>query len=414
MRKTLNIIQFIWVGIIMGWFLFFTVACTSNEGTIVSTVSSDVSSSIIRLGNPLEKKYSSGEAVYSRNIWDMQLFDGKIFLGAGNSSNQGPSQNSGPVPIIAFNLTKNQFDWEEVIADEQIDLYKVMDGNLYVPGHDATQNWEWGNFYQRTLEGKWTMYRNVPNALHLYDLMFKDGKLFAGIGLYEGAAVGITEDMGKHWKIIPLGKSRVYSLLPVGDKLLALKKFKRTNKTYFSVAQYLSDGTFSARFDISMRKMFPETAFTNTYARTVRILPVGDKTLYIGGYKYNDHQALPFGLYLASFEENHFKTQRVKLKKGLKPRDIIIRGKHLYLLAEEEKNNGAIMRIFETSKQNLLEWKEIFHFNYPTFARSFERTENAFYFGMGCDVDPQKWRPDHLPKETGDILEIPYSVKGGQ
>lgn len=258
------------------------------------------------------------------------------------------------------------------------------------------------------------MYRNVPNALHLYDIVSKEGKLFAGIGLYEGAAVGITEDMGKHWEIIPLGRSRVYSFLPVGDTLLALKKFKRTNKPYFSVAQYLRDGTFSARFDISMRKMFPETVLTDTYARAVRILPVGERTFYIGGYKYNDHQVLPFGLYIASFEANRFKAQRVKLKKGLKPRDIIIRGTHLYLLAEEKQKNGVIIRVLETSKQNLLEWKELFHFNYPTFARSFERTENAFYFGMGCDVDPKQWKLEHLPKETGDILRIPYPVKGEQ
>lgn len=408
MRKTFKIV---WGAFLAVLLLFFIASCTSSQPT---TESPDVTSSVVRLGNPYEKKYSTGESIYSRNIWDMQLFSGKIFLGAGNSSNQGPSQNSGPVPIIAYNLTKKQFDWEEVIADEQIDLYKVMDDKLYVPGHDATQNWEWGNFYQRTLEGKWTMYRNVPNALHLYDLVFKEGKLFAGIGLYEGASVGITEDMGKHWKIIPLGKSRVYSFLPVGDKLLALKKFKRTNKTYFSVAQYLPGDTFSARFDISMHKMFPETAFTDTYARAVNILPVGEKTLYIGGYKYNDHQVLPFGLYVASMEENRLRTQRVILKKGLKPRDIIIRGTHLYLLAEEEHKNGSIIRVLETSMQNLLKWKELFHFSYPTFARSFERTENAFYFGMGCDVDTQKWNPDHLPKETGDILQIPYPVRGGQ
>lgn len=387
------------------WLFFFISACSSGEQSKTST---NVTSDIIRLGNPLQDKYPNGEAIYSRNIWDMQLFADKIFLGAGNSSNQGPSQNSGPVPIIAYNLAKNKFDHEEVIADEQIDLYKVMDNKLYVPGHDATQNWKWGNFYQRTLEGKWSMYRNVPNALHLYDLIFREGKLFAGIGLYEGAAVGITSDMGKNWEIIPLGKSRVYSFLPVGDKLLALKKFKRTSKTYFSVAQYLQDGTFSARFDISMFKMFPDTHLKYTYGRVVRVLPVGERTLYIGGYKYNDHQVLPFGLYIASFEENRFKAERIKLKKGLKPRDIIMRGTKLYLLAQEEENDSTIIRVLETSMENLLEWKELFHFNYPTFARSFERTENAFYFGMGCDIDPQKWRVTDMPVETGDILKIIY------
>ncbi|WP_340021396.1 hypothetical protein MHI24_20575 [Paenibacillus sp. FSL K6-1096] len=49
----------------------------------------DVSSSITVLGSPFQK------AAYARNVWDMQLFGGKIYLGHGNSSNYAPSPNAG-------------------------------------------------------------------------------------------------------------------------------------------------------------------------------------------------------------------------------------------------------------------------------------------------------------------------------
>lgn len=54
----------------------------------------DVSSSITVLGSPFKK------AAYARNVWDMQLFGGKIYLGHGNSSNNAPSPNAGPVQSI--------------------------------------------------------------------------------------------------------------------------------------------------------------------------------------------------------------------------------------------------------------------------------------------------------------------------
>lgn len=385
--------------------LFFMTACSSHKK---DDLSSNLSASIVYLGNPYSIIYPNGEAIYSRNIWDMQLFDEKIFLGAGNSSNQGSSQNSGPLPVMAYDIKRGQFVQEEMIRDEQIDLYKIIDGTLYIPGHDATGSWEWGNFYQRNNEGRWVMYRNVPKALHLYDLVSKENKLFAAIGLYEGAAVGITEDMGKHWKIFPLGRSRVYSFLPVDDTLFALKKFKRTDETYFSVAQYLHDGTFSARFDISIYKMFPQTVLKQVYAKAVHILPLKEKTLYIGAYKYNDHQSLPFGLYVASLDHNKFQSKRVKLDPNFIPRDILLHDDKVNLLVEDKQKNGTIIRVLESSVENLLEWKELFYFKYPTFARSFERVDNTFYFGMGCDIDPQHWNVGQMPTQTGDIIKIVY------
>lgn len=42
--------------------------CSENDGLI---------------GNPYKADYPEGEQIYARNIWDMQLYKGKIYLGAG-------------------------------------------------------------------------------------------------------------------------------------------------------------------------------------------------------------------------------------------------------------------------------------------------------------------------------------------
>ncbi len=410
MKRTYHILQTLGLGLLLGISLLSTASCSSQN----TSVSPDVTSSITKLGNPYQKKYPGGGAIYSRNIWDMQLFNGKIFLGAGNSSNQGPSHNSGPVPILVFYPDQKKFVMEEEVADEQIDRYRVLNDKLYIPGHDATGSWRWGNFYQRTKEGKWSMYRNVPKALHLYDLVFYNGKLLVGIGLKGGAAVGITENMGKTWRIIPMGRHRIYSFMQFGDTLYALNKFTNADKPHAGVVEYLPDGNFTARFDISFFRMFPETAFTQKFARATRMLKIGDENLYIGAFEYNDHQTLPFGLFTAKMENRMLSATRVHLPKGLIPRDLLVRDSHVYLLASIPKGRGYEVKILEASTQNLLEWKELFHFDYPAFARSFEYAQDAFYFGVGCDINPQDWTADDLPKETGDILRVPYRMKGIQ
>ena len=68
----------------------------------VAAAKGDVTSKLEDLGSPLSEKYRSGASVYARNIWTLFAYDGKIFLGGGNSSNEGPASNAGPVPVMSF------------------------------------------------------------------------------------------------------------------------------------------------------------------------------------------------------------------------------------------------------------------------------------------------------------------------
>lgn len=139
----------------------------------VSAGAPDVSSSITVLGSPFKK------AAYARNVWDMQLFGGKIYLGHGNSSNNAPVPNAGPVPIYYWDLAQNKFSVQDVtytnpatgkvttnvyVMDEQIDTFKVLNGELYIPGHDSrVPGWAYGNFYR--LNGDhWDQYMNIPGV----------------------------------------------------------------------------------------------------------------------------------------------------------------------------------------------------------------------------------------------------------
>ena len=359
------------------------------------------------LGNPYVSKYKSEEHIYARNIWDMQLYNSKIYLGAGNSSNKGPAQNAGRVYVVSLNPKTDKFSYEYKVAEEQIDTIKVYGDTLYIPGHDATQKWTFGNIYSKE-DKKWTKHRTLPKALHVYDLVVKDNKIFTAIGLNKKGAVFISDKKAKVWDKISHGSGRVYSFLEVGDELYATKTFKIKYKNKLSVTQWLKDrNTFSSRYDLNVYKMFPNTFLRKYSIKIIKPIKFKDNAFYIGAYKHNDHQNEPFGLYQAYIKNSKLKVKKLKLESDFIPRDIIKRKDNIYILATKKINKYSEIKVLKLNKNNLSEYNVIISFKYPTFARSFEKYKDCFYFGMGSEVKSSKnWKQKELKKQTGDILKV--------
>lgn len=355
------------------------------------------------IGNPYIEKYKDGEKIYARNIWDMQFFDGKIYLGGGNSSNEGPAQNAGRVPLFSLDPKTDKFSYEYEIAEEQIDLLKIYNNALFIPGHDATQKWDFGNIYKKEND-KWNKYRTLPNALHVYDLVVKDKQIFTAIGLNKYGAVFISDMNANKWEELEQGSGRVYSFLEVGNELFATKTFKPYDIKKLSVTQWIeSRRTFSARFDLNAYKIFPDTKFENKSIKIVKPIKFDEKdSFYIGAYKHNDHQNIPFGLFKASISKNNIEAKKIELPKGFIPRDIIKRNNNLYLLV----NKNQEIKVLEFSKNSFDKYKELISFSYDSFARSFEEANGCFYFGIGSEInDTKNWNISELKEETGNILK---------
>ena len=361
------------------------------------------------LGNPYSADYISGEAIYARNIWDMQYYQGKIYLGAGNSSNIGPAQNAGRVYIISLNPKTDKFHFDYKVAEEQIDLFKVYGNTLYVPGHDATQKWTYGNIYTQK-NGKWNKFRTLPNALHVYDLVEKDGKIFTAVGLNKKGSVFISDKKAQKWRQLSQGRGRVYSLLEVADELFATKTFRLKDSKKLSMTQWSSRfNSFSSRYDLNIRKMFPNTKLKNDSIKIIKPLKFGNEALYIGAYKHNDHQNISFGLYKASIKNKILNIKKVKIQSGFIPRDIIKRKKSIYVLVTKDNIKNSQTKVLKFNKHNFSNYEEIIKFNYPSFARSFEEANGWFYFGIGSEVkSPKHWKQNELKKETGNILKLKW------
>jgi hypothetical protein len=117
----------------------------------------------------------------SRNVWDLQAFDGKIFIGLGSTV-----QNSGPQPVWAYDHTAENWDKEQesVIDQEAIEIFRVLDGELFIPAADPKgEISDRSKFYRREADGAWTHFASTRtfNTAHIRDLAFHDGWLI-GVG----------------------------------------------------------------------------------------------------------------------------------------------------------------------------------------------------------------------------------------
>ena len=395
----------------------------TQKGTLTTQHIHQLSKSAIKnIGNPYKNYYKNGEHIFSRNIWDMHTYKGKIFFGAGNSANKGPSPNSGPVPIMSYDPKSERFIKEGVVAEEQINIYRTINDELFIPGHDATQNWSYGNLYKRLGDGSWKKYRSVPNALHLFDLAYFNNRLFTGLGLNNISAVATSLNLGQTWEVNTLGESpsRVYSFLEVENTLYAMKSFtpysirrrwKPTqNKNYFSVGQYRLGSHFIPRYDLTPEVMFPATSLNSKKSKKIiRTKKVGTSAIYIGAYISNDHHSLPFGAYIvSSLDANKPVITKIPIPKNYVPWDTLVKDEYIYLLCYD----GSHVVVLQALVAKPLQWSTLFQFSSATFARSFELLNGDFYFGLGSDVkNLNKWQQSELHPQTGDILKVSFDEK---
>lgn len=362
----------------------------------------DITSQLKLLGNPLKTKYNDNTPrVYARNVWDMHAYNGKIYFGGGNSSNAAPAANAGKAELWSFDVTSQNFIKEFTVDDEQIHLIREFDNQLYIPGHDASESWDFGNFY-RLENSIWKKYRTIPNAIHVYDIYKWGNRLFASIGPQKTSrSIMVSDDGGNTWynsyctyttvngdiKEVAF-QSRIYNIFPLSNKLYALPMVYSGSGNAFT---WLTGNN-------------PLYAGEKGATRIERSVVFDNQTAYILGKTYNDHQYLPVALCRAKDSQN---VSRIALAEGVLPRDILLKEGYLVVLVSKlNPDNTYSNMVLLTSdiSSEFVEWKELFRFTAGTFARSFEYLNGVFYFGLGCETE------EPLSPETGNILSFEYSL----
>jgi len=361
----------------------------------------------IIVGNPFLAEYKNGEMSYARNIWDITEYKGLLFFGAGNANNTGPAINAGPVSIISYNPSNNQFKNEGYVDDEQINRFIEINQELYIPGFDAMQSWKYGNFYQRKQQGRWEKHRTIPGAMHVYDLIGYDNKLFAAIWINKQSAIAISSDNGKIWNIQPLNKKGLVERLFLFDEsLFALEGFRLHGKYHVNFLKYQNE-KFSVHNTLSFKELFPETKNKKAKISLLIVKSVGKSLCYIPVFFDNRKKSVPIGMYCAFYDKDkNMVVQKLKIDEQCRPRDMLVRKNKVYVLATCSVGKLVNNKVFMLDEK-INNQQEILGFKSNTFARSFEYLEGYFYFGLGTDVkDRKNWDINELSDWAGIILKV--------
>lgn len=410
------------------------------------------------------------DAPYARNIWSMTVHNNRLYFGAGNSSNIGPSPNAGPVPVISYG--RDGFRRELTLDEEQLAVFHHAGGHLYIPGHDTTESWDFGNVYRLDDTG-WRKFRTVPHGLHVYDIHRFAGRLVAAGGAYNQPIDGwISRDDGATWHAADLLPNpafatpanpggvfkrlvgngfygRLYTLFDIAGTLYAsaaapLEPAEGWDQPPMTATLFAFDGRqgfrpvtlhpatvpapHRAAFTAESVMLFPEIDrhMTDSGDTTIPIVArdahAGPVTIYIGAWMHNDHQWRPFGLFAATDTDT---VSRVRLPEGFLPHDLLVHDGTLYVLANrrlaENRFEAGILKRRDISqiKQGQTEWDQAHWDIAATFtaggpARSFALYHGDLYIGLGAAItDPSPGGPDaemgwsrELSPDAGTILRF--------
>lgn len=119
------------------------------------------------------------------SIQDLVAFDGALYFGYGDGS-----KNAGgvvPIELRAFSSPDDATPVTQLVTIEEVmSDFRVINGQLYVPGPDATDEEEkksepvkLGNIYRLLDDGNWATYRTVPGGEHVHDIRGFDGRMWA-------------------------------------------------------------------------------------------------------------------------------------------------------------------------------------------------------------------------------------------
>ena len=427
-----------------GLLLAFGARAAEKNGT-------DITGKLADLGTPAEKRYSNP---YARNVWTLKAFDGKIFVGCGNSSNGGPASNAGPVPVFSFDPRSKKFTEEGSVPDEQIDVYRVIDNVLYIPGHDPKGDWKFCNFYRRKAgSGKWEIKQVSLDTgwPHNYDMTKFDDKLYAaGYGLY------VSADQGAHFTAVKdVFGGRFYTFLDFPEKVYAVADIRfnggktqvrdksgKVIKTFDSpMTGYAGVGVcekgkgfVSARKitpkGITPEELMPGVQFDKNpdtpYDRRIkykicRPLPYKGNVLYIGGIQHNDHQLTPLGAFHAVDGKDNLQVTAIGLPEKAEPWHFAVAGGKALLLFSVKKTDGKGYVNHVWQSEDGLAFSPLFYFQAKTFARAIEYLDGYLYFGLGTEVAEHgyfvgnslklKFDPAELHPDSGKILRYKWSAK---
>lgn len=346
------------------------------------------------IGAPGSDNYDGGR-IEARNPWDIAVRDGMLYVGSGDYD-----KNTGPVTITAYNIKKKEWVDTGTVADEAVSRFLIIDGKLTAPGIDPQSEWDYGNYYVLS-GGEWQTVDNVPGAVHMFDIVEFDGKIFYGLGTGNNysSPVKVSTDKGEtyenvafyHNDALLMGNEkysyfRVYDFFVVGNRL------------YCTLTAYGDEGSASGifRYDGEAFRYYAGSIYSCGLSRQkLGQVPIAAKQLF-GGYLYIANGTLCRTDNMTEFTE-------VALPDGSSTTDLLVEDDVMYILSKLE-NEGGTYKTTIWKYVSDTDIQPLYSFNYDLGGLSFAKNKNDFYVGIG-EGNSDNWHG------KGDVIGNIFEIK---
>jgi len=338
------------------------------------------------IGNPYRKRFpDGGPSVFSRSIWDMLLFDGRIYVGSGDYWN-----NTGPVEIYSFAPGQEEFILEYTAPDEMVSKFYDFDGRLVVPGNDPRESWDFGNIYMKE-SGEWRKVRTLPNGLHCFHLAYLNGNLIAAINTERAGNILLSSDWGRSWTPVVFDGLWAPMIFTFDGRVRA---FDDEGRLYILDGDVLFSEEMTPKLEKLKAPSVPRPGFRSYHTA----LPFSGGVILVtrfpsGSPRYGPHPLFHLG-------RGQTQASVVSAFAGRNVMDVLVRGDTLYAICARAGKAGFENTIFATN--DVKHWRCVVSFTTESFARSFEEAGGAFYVGIGA----AGYAREPCPDSTGDILKI--------
>lgn len=337
----------------------------------------DNNAPVVELGNIAT--YEKGNA--ANYVWDVHIWDGKVYRGAGDYD-----KNSGDTNFMVFNIAENRWEIAGTATDEAIHTFVEIGGKLYAPGIDSRDSggWSLGNYYVLE-DDKWQKVRNVPNGIHCFDMIGFGGKMYLGVGTETVEdTVAVSSDAGKTWSYLPLHNhngekfdtspyewSRTYSFTEFNGTFYALLQFKKSGATSYDMLVF--------RYDDGKMVYAAENTISGRVSRNY----------WQSAFEWNGKCFIAAnGLYAVTDFAKADTHKKIQLPKGEMVSDAILYNNEMYVLGclfNEDKTCKSV--IYKSSTGEEGSFTQVASFDYGARPYSFDYDGSYFYVGTGMTLD---------------------------
>lgn len=377
---------------------------------IFSPLDTKPSGSLVRLGNPLLEDGKSDRAL---NVWDLQVFEGKIYLGGGSTVT-----NAGPINVWAYDPVTQKFNKEYQVSEEAIEHFKVFENRLYIPAADPRQG-DNSKFYRKSANNHWTKYTSKAVKLaHVRDMIKTDTKEILLVGNnrnlknVSNPGAAITKDDGfsfqgagvknvKSDETVLVDYNWFFSVFKYQDTIYATSSLLRDIDDYSgSISTYNPEiKEFQINFDLSNHEFIPKSSIGKKHGEYgINIIYRLWNPIEFQGFlfypvrSYSNNNTNYEQAYMNSigfyYKQDMGKTpEAIKLPHRALGEDVLIIDNELYILANKKrKADKFIVYVYKTDQiNNKIKWHKVLQFTSFNKARSFEYLDGKFYFGLGQD-----------------------------